>query len=71
MTTIFAELRADGRVALQISVAGETASGQTNLSIPRGGKALGLDYDEWLPLVGRRITSSDVEELRRAGSPVA
>jgi hypothetical protein len=42
MTTTFAELRADGRVALQISVAGETASGQTQLSISRGGRALGL-----------------------------
>jgi hypothetical protein len=71
MTSIFAELRADGRIALQISVAGETASGQTHLSIPRGGRALGLDYDEWLPLVGHRITSSDVEELRGAGTPAA
>jgi len=71
MTTILAELRPDGRIALRISVAGETASGQTHLSIPRGGKALGLEYDEWLPLVGQRVTSAEVEELRRAGTPVA
>jgi hypothetical protein len=71
MTMITAELRPDGRIEISVSLATGEASGQTRVSIPPEGEALGLGYSEWLPLVGQPITPEQIVRLRRADLAVS